>query len=564
MVYECGGMALRFPRTLVMLAVFVASMNAAAAAEPPGDACSRPPMGAVIAGPPELRSSHGALVVDLSLRNFTDVYGAKTYCYVDQNGQQAPTLRVRPGDELVVHLKNRLEGEPGAMPMHVHGASPQACGTAPMNALTTNLHFHGMGLPPTCHQDETLRTAVNPSDPAFEYRLKIPLDAPPGLYWYHPHPHGYTEQQVLGGASGALIVEGIEKDSPVVSGLPERVMVLRDQKIPGMTENDEDSGPGKDISLNFVPVMYPLYRPAELPVRPGEREFWRVLNASADTYFVIQLRFGSTIQEIGDPQALELIGVDGVPTRPAASATEILLAPGARAEFVVTTPAEGTFAQLVTLKYDTGPDGAASPYRVIANVRSRADAPAAPSAMPPGAGATKNAATAVLKPVQSRKLYFSEDRADLKDPRQRAKYFITVEGQTPRVFDMNFTKPDVTAVQGTLEDWTIENRTKEAHAFHIHQIHFQVIERDGKPVDDGTWRDTIDLPFWDGNSVSYPSVKLRMDFRSPETVGTFVFHCHILEHEDGGMMGSIQVLPHARNQKGNGRFAGGAAGAVVK
>jgi len=426
-----------------------------------------------------------------------------------------------------------------------------------MTALTTNLHFHGMGLPPTCHQDETLRTAVNPSDPAFEYRIKIPLDQHPGLYWYHPHPHGHTEQQVLGGASGALIVEGIEKESSEVRGLPERVLVLRDQKIPGMAENDEDSGPGKDISLNFVPVMFPLHRPAELPVRPSAREFWRVLNASADTYFVVQLRFGSTIQEISDPQPLELVAVDGVATEAKGTAAkEILVAPGARAEFIVTTPAAGMFAQLVTLKYDTGPDGAVSPYRVIANVRSSVDAPSAPSTMPRDVGFRKKLAPVALKPVKSRKLYFSEDRADLKDPTQSAKYFITVEGQTPRVFDMNFTKPDVTVVQGTVEDWTIENRTKEAHAFHIHQIHFQVIERDGKPVNDAAWRDTIDLPYWDGSSASYPSVKLRMDFRSAETVGTFVFHCHILEHEDGGMMGSIRVLPHAlappeRTQKGN-------------
>src|SRR4029077_19492861 len=95
------------------------------------------------------------------------------------------------------------------------------------------------------------------------------------------------------------------------------------------------------------------------------------------------------------------------------------------------------------------------------------------------------------------------------------------------------------------EDWLIENRAREAHTFHIHQIHFQAIVRDGQNVNEAALRDTIDLPYWEGPGHPYPTVKLRMDFRNPEIVGTFVYHCHILEHEDGGMMGSIRVLPRS-------------------
>ena len=113
-------------------------------------------------------------------------------------------------------------------------------------------------------------------------------------------------------------------------------------------------------------------------------------------------------------------------------------------------------------------------------------------------------------------------------------------------FDMNFKEPDITVKQGTVEDWIIENRATEAHSFHIHQLHFQLLERDGTPVDEPALRDTIDLPYWDGKSARYPSVKLRMDFRNPEIAGTFVYHCHILEHEDGGMMGAIRVVPARR------------------
>jgi FtsP/CotA-like multicopper oxidase with cupredoxin domain len=140
-----------------------------------------------------------------------------------------------------------------------------------------------------------------------------------------------------------------------------------------------------------------------------------------------------------------------------------------------------------------------------------------------------------------RKLYFSEDREDLRTPGKTPKYFITVEGKTPELFDMNFKKPDITVRQGAVEDWIIENRAREAHVFHIHQLHFQLLGRDGAKVAEAMLRDTIDLPYWDGKSA-YPSVRLRMDFRAPEIIGTFLFHCHILEHEDAGMMGSVEVV----------------------
>jgi FtsP/CotA-like multicopper oxidase with cupredoxin domain len=94
-----------------------------------------------------------------------------------------------------------------------------------------------------------------------------------------------------------------------------------------------------------------------------------------------------------------------------------------------------------------------------------------------------------------------------------------------------------------VEDWIIENRTQELHAFHIHQIHFMLLEWNGIPLDEPYLRDTINVAYWDGKSAQYPSVKVRMDFRDPGAVGTFVYHCHLLEHEDGGMMGLIRVEP---------------------
>jgi len=495
---------------------------------------------------------------------------------VDEKDLEAPTLRLHPGDELILTLKNGLRpalknglqpalknglrpGQDDLRPAdgtsaaHHHAITPGkngagACQTKELTAASTNLHFHGLNIPPTCHQDDVIHTLVQPSDAGFEYRVKIPRSQPPGLYWYHPHPHGYSEGQVLGGASGALIVEGIEGVRPELEGLPERVLVLRDQLIPGRRADADDSGgaPGKNISLDFVPISLPLGLPAILAVQPSQREFWRVLNASADTYFDLQLLYRKSDQRESVAQNLELMALDGAPLKKGhnGNRTNILLPPGGRAEFLVTTPPEGAFAQMVTRSYDTGPDGETDPYRAIANIVSRANAPAPESQISRFSGKVHppNADLIHVRPLGQRKLYFSENRQDLKDPSKPAQYFITIDGEMPRLFDMNFTKPDVTVRQGTVEDWTIENRAREAHVFHIHQLHFLVLERDGEKVIEPLLQDTVDLPYWDGNDARYPSVKLRMDFRSPDIAGTFLYHCHILEHEDGGMMGSIRVL----------------------
>jgi FtsP/CotA-like multicopper oxidase with cupredoxin domain len=141
-------------------------------------------------------------------------------------------------------------------------------------------------------------------------------------------------------------------------------------------------------------------------------------------------------------------------------------------------------------------------------------------------------------PTAKRKLYFAEATQGSNGP---TEYFITVDGQQPKVFNVNDPPAIVTQV-GAVEDWTIENHAGETHAFHIHQIHFLVLAMNGQPVSDPELHDTITVPYWKGTG-SFPSVKVRMDFRDPEIAGTFVYHCHILDHEDGGMMAKIRVDP---------------------
>jgi FtsP/CotA-like multicopper oxidase with cupredoxin domain len=431
------------------------------------------------------------------------------------------------------------------------------------------LHFHGLVIAPTCHQDDTLNTAVRPSE-SYAYKFKIPQDQPPGVYWYHPHIHGFTKAQVLGGASGALIVEGIESRNPEIRGLPERVFVVRDQDLlnpdadpisidglpPPMVFKDADGDvmntgtgtgkPAKDLSINFVSVPFPEYKPAIIRMKPSEKQFWRVLNASAITYVDIQVLYDER------PQPLGLVAIDGVSLNHEGAQqidkwrSHILLPPAGRAEFTVTGPAAGAHASLVTRSVDTGPVGDNDPVRPLAAIQVDANAPEPRSTLSnaePQPAVSNYVPLRQVKPLRQRLLYFSERPQNPSDPNSPIMFFVTVDGQTPRQFDHNSTLPNITVHAGDVEDWIIENRSKELHAFHIHQIHFQLMEWNSVPISEPFLRDTVNVPYWREKMMTYPSVKLRMDFRDPNIVGTFAYHCHLLEHQDGGMMGLIRVEP---------------------
>jgi FtsP/CotA-like multicopper oxidase with cupredoxin domain len=287
-------------------------------------------------------------------------------------------------------------------------------------------------------------------------------------------------------------------------------------------------------------------------MKPTERQLWRVLNASADTIIDLQLQYDGTAQP------LEVVALDGVPTGSQDGTsrgkrileTDILLAPAARAEFIVTGPSNSVKnASLTTLNVDTGPDGDNDPTRPIAAIQVSDDAPEPPITIPFFFEPPHRQRFAQLdreKPSAERTLYFSEVLSDPNDPNSPTNFFITVDGQTPTLFSPD-NPPAIVTTQGSVEDWTIENRSLENHEFHIHQIHFLLLEQNGVRVNNGQFLDTIQVPYWSG-SGPYPSVKLRMDFRGP-LIGDFVYHCHILGHEDNGMMAIIRVNP-PRPQRG--------------
>jgi FtsP/CotA-like multicopper oxidase with cupredoxin domain len=222
-----------------------------------------------------------------------------------------------------------------------------------------------------------------------------------------------------------------------------------------------------------------------------------------------------------------------------------LLAPAARAEFIVTGPQRGENASLITLNINTGPDGDVDPTRTIATIKT--DSPTPLPTIPPVSKSMPGPMAAAQElanqqPTVHRTLYFSEVLVDPSNPSGPTNFYITVDGATPVLFDPN-NPPAIITHQGAIEDWTIQNTALENHEFHFHQLHFLVESQSGYsvPQEIGQFLDMVQIPFYSG-SGPYPSVTVRLDFRGAD-IGDFVYHCHILGHEDGGMMAIIRVLP---------------------
>jgi FtsP/CotA-like multicopper oxidase with cupredoxin domain len=507
----------------------------------------RPAPGSPVLNPLDLYSQNGMLTVNLTLQNQKEDDGYMHYCYAYMyQGQliEAPTLRLNPGDQLILNLTDNIKApydrnpDPADKkhPMQMHAAPAtqhiqkpdDPCNATMIEPSSTNMHFHGLNISPTCHQDDVIYTILQSGDPAFQYNIQIPANDAPGMYWYHPHPHGYTTTQVNGGASGAIIIEGSLQGT---QGLTERVLVLRQ-----MFQNPDSWLPGpNELTVNFQPAAYPFAPSPVINVQNGQPEFWRVVNASTQAFLALQIQFGST------PQQLQVLAMDGIPLQAPIYQTEIDLPPAGRAEFIMPGLPAGQSGTFLTLGYDTGPVGNANPPQVLASIigagAGNTPHPAKHSVRPP-TQPQRFAGLASLSPTTKRSLYFSEQTIGSNGPTQ---YFITVAGNKPKVFHMDDPPAIVTNI-GAVEDWTIENRAGEAHAFHIHQLHFLVMAVNGVAVKNPELLDTIIIPNWSGYGP-YPNVTVRMDFRDPEIAGTFVYHCHVLDHEDGGMMAKIQVNP---------------------
>jgi FtsP/CotA-like multicopper oxidase with cupredoxin domain len=366
--------------------------------------------------------------------------------------------------------------------------------------------------------------------------------------------HGIANAAVLGGASGAIEIEGIANFQHAVEGLPERFLIIRDttlQNPPNSNNQQSDTVPYWDISLNFVPIPYPKYPPGIIQMQAGAQEFWRVVNACSDTQMDLQVLYD------GVPQPLQVVAFDGVPTGSQdgkhqgtiVTQKDVFIPVAGRAEFIVKGPSSRVkSALLITRRIDTGPGGDIDTRRPLAVIQPTKNLRQIPRPIQASEGhvITGDLFSGLDDSMVTahRRIYFSEVTGTGKGtPGGGSVFYITVFGQTPEPYNPD-APPAIITTKGAVEDWTIENHAHEVHEFHIHQVHFQVLAVDGVPVppEKRQWYDTYQVDYAPFDHAPYPSIKIRLDFRGA-TVGEFVYHCHILDHEDDGMMANIRVLP---------------------
>jgi suppressor of ftsI len=434
--------------------------------------------------------------------------------FLFEGREDPPVIRVSPGEDIRLTYTNQ---------MSTH-SQEQCVGGPCMNM--TNLHFHGLHVSPNAPQDDVLTMMAMPGQ-SLRYVVNIPLDQPPGLYWYHTHPHGESYRQDLDGMSGAIVIDGMERYYPEIRNMQEQILVLRDRVV----ENDPAAfglmqrvqmpstrcGQSTEAPERIFTVNGAL-RP-QIAIAPGERQFWRIVNASPDLYADLQI----------DGEQLEIVARDGMPLRFHSSkhrlefADHMLIPPAGRVEAIVSGPKAGVKTSLRTLCFDTGPDGDPNPPMVLADLVDLAQPRHT-------ASATRTDARApTYKHTSSRVIHRVE---------KSAPDFLVTFTEDKKGFYINRKKygpmdPPMTTVDiGSYRHWRVVNDTMEVHPFHIHQVHFLVYSENGKSLAHPEWLDTVNVPV-------KGRVDLMMDFTDPIIRGVSLFHCHLLNHEDKGMMAKI-------------------------
>jgi suppressor of ftsI len=368
-------------------------------------------------------------------------------------------------------------------------------------AEKTALHFHGMQVSPLGHGDNIFKI-IEPSE-SWEFEIELPSDHPPGMYWYHSHFNKGSQRQVNGGIAGAIMVDGMLDPFPELQGLQERFFVLRNfqKTLTGKLASDMATGAPSIRTINGQ-------ENPTVAMQPGATQVWHLANIASNQYF--RLYFG------GMP--FRILSRDGNTATTIETVTELLIGPSARVSVLVDGPAVGTHT-LDVLKATTGPAGDTYGGQVLATIVSAGD-----SAPPTVITSTLNSEPDLRNAkIANRRSFVFQDGQD--DPNS---FFING-------LKFDFNRVNTTVKLGDTEEWVLSNPSGELHQFHIHQTDFQVVAVNGKPVPFVGYRDNVDIP-------TYGSVTVRIPFTNPVILGKYVYHCHILEHEDGGMMSVIQVV----------------------
>jgi FtsP/CotA-like multicopper oxidase with cupredoxin domain len=371
-----------------------------------------------------------------------------------------------------------------------------------LNGLTqhTNIHYHGMHVSPEGDSDNIF-LMIDPGD-SHDYTVDVPADHDVGTFWYHSHMHMDSESQVFGGLSGVLIVDGLENLLPEeYRDIEQHVFALKDLQVKDgaiVADNIDSNAP-------TVRTVNGLVEP-KLTIRPGETQLWRLANISADIYY--NAGFAA--------QPFVVIAEDGNPVERPWTAYNLIMPPGKRFDVIVRAPRDTGDYTLETVSYNQGGDHYPRSTLVRVDVRGTAM-----DELPP-------LTQGLVEPDNLLDAEIAEHREWTFTENDRNNTF-AINGKS---FDPN--RVDVQPKLGTVEEWTIRNQTSEQHPFHIHVNDFKVLSVNKVPYTSHGEQDTVVLP-------PHGEVVIRMAFL--DFTGKFVFHCHILAHEDGGMMAVVDVVP---------------------
>jgi FtsP/CotA-like multicopper oxidase with cupredoxin domain len=376
------------------------------------------------------------------------------------------------GDHVVVHFTNHLD-EP------------------------TTVHWHGVRVPADMDGTMVAQQPVPPGG-SFDYEFDL-LDA--GTFWYHPHVN--EAFQMERGLKGPIVVHEDSEPSADVGGVVflDDLLVGDDGAIPPPGGASEEMM-GREGNIRLVNGRS---EPA-LPIRTGQTQRWRVINAAAARFYRLALPGYSFVQ----------VGTDGGLLEKPVVTEELFLVPGQRADVLVV--GAGTSAALMTMPYDRGHGGGTTDPEHVLDVTDTGAEPLTPTPIPTALRSIEHLPTDGVTP---RTIRLSE-----------------AETPTGPVFQINGKSfPDVPLIQtkiGALEIWDVFDDSPMDHPFHLHGFFFQVVSRDGVPESFAAWRDTVDIKAHQTN---------RIAFRPELHPGTWMYHCHILEHVERGMMGELEVMP---------------------
>ncbi len=454
--------------------------------------------------PPVLRSAGGLLAASIAATTHPVTIAGRTVREPVTYGDAfpGPTLWVRPGDVVSLAFANRIVAD--------QADTKPGYGRPPRHPNATNLHFHGLHVPPTGTADNM--AVVVPPNGSWRYLFQIPADHPAGLYWYHAHVHGAVTNHVARGAAGMLYVANAYTDAIDRLGIRRRLMLLQQAYLEAdlrtLTYDDgERENPERALSLINGQQM------PEIHLRPGEPQVWSLLNGSGSAFYMLRLA-GHTFDVVAD---------DGVPLRAARSPAEtVLLASGKRLEVVVRAGEAGRY----TLSYDAHDQGVDTwPQRAIGTVVVEGERWTGPDH--PGVDGS----------------CLLDDLSQLHVAHELRRTIVLgtnlgVEEGTFGRFTMNGHAWDPainewTSTLGTVEEWRIVNETDQDHPFHVHVNPFQITRVNGQAVPFDGYQDTAIVP-------RFGSLTVRTRF-TDFAGGPVLMHCHILDHEDMGMMSAFTI-----------------------